>query len=63
MSGTEATPEHSTTGIDDDRLPEDLRPGDDNPLAKGLEPGESVGDLLGDGKPAEQSEEEESADS
>ena len=44
----------ATTGISDDQLPPDLVPGDDNPLAKGLEDGESPGDLLEDGKPAEQ---------
>lgn len=27
-------------GIDDDQLPEDLQPTDDNPLAQPLEPGE-----------------------
>ena len=40
-------------GITDDQLPEDLQ-AEENPLAKGLEPGESAGDLLEDGKPAEQ---------
>lgn len=31
--------EHTeTTGIDDEQLPEDLRPDDDNPLAKPLDP-------------------------
>ncbi|GAB3255445.1 hypothetical protein GCM10027425_15520 [Alteromonas gracilis] len=31
--------EHTeTAGIDDDQLPEDLRPDDDNPLAKPLDP-------------------------
>jgi hypothetical protein len=40
-------------GITDDKLPEDLQP-EENPLAEGLEPGESAGDLLEDGKPAEQ---------
>lgn len=42
-------------GIDDDQLPDDLQPGEDNPLAEGLDDGETVGDLLEDGKPAEQS--------
>lgn len=48
---TETSPDQPT-GIDDELLPEDLQPGDDNPLAEGLEPGETVGDLLEDGKPA-----------
>jgi len=45
MSESESTPE----AIDDDQLPEDLRP-DDNPLAEGLAPGETVDGLLTDGK-------------
>lgn len=56
---TEATPDQPTTGIDDEALPEDLQPGDDNPLAQGLEPGETVGDLLEDGKPAAESDDDE----
>jgi len=52
---SEDTPEK--TGISDDQLPEDLVPGEDNPLAEGLEPGETAGDLYEDGKPAEQSDE------
>ena len=31
----------TTPGIDDADLPEDLRPGEDNPLAEPLEPGET----------------------
>ncbi len=30
-----------TEGISDDQLPEDLQPGEDNPLAVPLEPGET----------------------
>lgn len=41
-------------GIDDDQLPEDLQPGEDNPLAEGLDDGETVDDLLSGGKDAEQ---------
>ncbi|MFB9311845.1 hypothetical protein [Nocardioides plantarum] len=52
MTESDATPE----AIDDEQLPEDLRP-DDNPLAEGLEPGETVDDLLSGGKHAEQSDE------
>ena len=48
--------EEEDIGISDDQLPEDLQPGEDNPLAEGLEPGESEGDLLEDGKVAESSE-------
>ena len=33
-------------GITDEQLPEDLRPGEDNPLAEGLPPGETA-DLEG----------------
>lgn len=43
-------------GISDEQLPEDLRP-DENPLAEGLEPGETVDDLLTGGKHADGSEE------
>ena len=42
-------------GIDDEQLPEDLQPGDDNPLAEGLDDGETVDGLLDGGKTAEQS--------
>ncbi|MDO9494348.1 MAG: hypothetical protein Q7J48_01475 [Nocardioides sp.] len=41
-------------GIDDDLLPEDLQPSEDNPLAEGLDDGETVDDLLSGGKNAEQ---------
>lgn len=55
-STSEESPDH---GISDDQLPEDLRPGEDNPLAEGLDPAETAGDigpggLLEDGKPADQ---------
>lgn len=45
-------------GITDDQLPEDLQ-ADENPLAEGLDPGESAGDLLEEGKPAEQDPEQD----
>ena len=45
-------------GITDDQLPEDLQ-AEENPLAEGLDPGESAGDLLEDGKPAEQDTEQD----
>ena len=47
-----------TTGIDDDQLPEDLQPGEDNPLAEGLEDRETVDDLMDGGKQADESDEE-----
>lgn len=53
---TEPTPE----AIDDEQLPEDLRP-DDNPLAEGLEPGETVDGLLTEGKTAEESDESDTS--
>jgi len=40
-------------GITDEQLPEDLQPGEDNPLAEGLDDGETAGDLLKEGKDAE----------
>jgi hypothetical protein len=43
------------TGISDEQLPDDLQPGEDNPLAEGLDAGESAGDLLEEGKDAEKS--------
>jgi len=46
------------TGISDDQLPDDLVPSEDNPLAEGLEDGESAGDLLEEGKDAEGDEED-----
>ncbi len=52
---SESDAETPTTGIGDDRLPPDLVPGDDNPLAEPLEDGESVGDLLEEGKTAQES--------
>ena len=55
MSGNDEEP---TTGIDDSALPEDLVPSDDNPLAKGLDDGETVDDLLDSGKPVEDSADE-----
>jgi hypothetical protein len=54
-------------GIDDEQLPEDLRPGDDNPLAGGLDDAETAGDLapgelLEEGKPAEQGGDDQNHD-
>ncbi len=49
-------------GIDDEQLPDDLVPGDDNPLAEGLEDGETVEDLMDGGKPVERSSDDESDD-
>ncbi len=56
-----STPSDDTTsgpevGIGDDRLPEDLVSGEDNPLAEPLADGESVEDLMEDGKPANEQE-------
>jgi hypothetical protein len=55
------------SGIGDEQLPEDLKPDEDNPLAEGLDAGETAGDLdpgelLDDGKPADQWDDEESAE-
>ena len=41
-------------GVGDEQLPEDLQPGEDNPLAEGLDNNETVEDLLDGGKDAEQ---------
>ena len=40
-------------GVTDDQLPEDLQP-EENPLAEGLDAGETAGDLLEEGKAADQ---------
>jgi hypothetical protein len=49
--------ESSGPGISDEQLPDDLVPGEDNPLAEGLDPDEQPEDLdlLGEGKDAEES--------
>ncbi|CAN5222674.1 hypothetical protein BH09ACT12_BH09ACT12_08520 [soil metagenome] len=54
--------EEPTTGIGDEKLPEDLVPGDDNPLAEALPDGERVGDLLEDGKAATESDDPDDSD-
>jgi hypothetical protein len=54
MSNSE---EEADTGIADEQLPDDLQPSEDNPLAEGLEAGESAGDLLEEGKHAESDDE------
>ncbi|MCR6033573.1 hypothetical protein GGQ22_19360 [Nocardioides sp. zg-579] len=59
---SEPTPEDAgqdATGIGDDQLPDDLQPGEDNPLAEGLEPGETAGDLLEEGKHADQDQQDQ----
>ena len=55
-STPDATPDTAPEAIDDAQLPDDLVPGDDNPLAEGLAPGETVEGLLTDGKTAEEPE-------
>lgn len=55
--------EEPQVGIDDDSLPDDLQPSDDNPLAEGLDDGETVDDLLDAGKEPERSDESEESDS
>ena len=50
-------------GITDDQLPEDLVPGEDNPLAEGLEPDEVPDDVdLLEGKDAEQSQSDDATE-
>jgi hypothetical protein len=50
-------------GISDDQLPEDLVPGEDNPLAEGLDPDEVPDDLdLGEGKTADESASDDAAE-
>lgn len=59
--------ETSGRGIEDEDLPDDLRPGDDNPLAKGLDETETArdlepGELLEEGKRPDQWDDEELED-
>lgn len=54
-------------GIEDEQLPDDLRPSEDNPLAEGLEDTETAGDLnpgelLEEGKKPDQWDEESQED-
>jgi hypothetical protein len=54
-------------GIGDEDLPDDLQPGDDNPLAEGLDDAETAGDLepgelLEEGKQPDQWDDEELED-
>jgi len=56
MSNPEEENAPEQEGIGDEKLPEDLQPTEDNPLAEGLGQGETVDDLLEGGKTAEQSE-------
>jgi len=49
-------------GITDDQLPDDLQR-EENPLAEGLEPGERAGDLLEEGKSADQDESDDGGSS
>lgn len=57
-----ATETGTTTGISDDQLPPDLVPGEDNPLAEGLEPGEADPDVLAGGKLADEMEDTRESD-
>jgi hypothetical protein len=64
MGMTTSSEEPEGRGIGDDRLPEDLRPGDDNPLAEGLDDAETAGDLgpgglLEEGKKPDQWDDEQ----
>ena len=54
--------ENESEGISDDKLPEDLQPGEDNPLAEPLDEDVDVEDLEMDGgKTPEESDDEESS--
>jgi len=59
MSESENEPE---VGISDDALPDDLVPSDDNPLAEGLEDGETVEGLMTGGKDASENEDADGDD-
>jgi len=56
--------DEATEGISDDKLPEDLQPGEDNPLAEPLDDDVDPDDLdVLEGKGAEQSEDADQAES
>ena len=56
MSGYRDGMSDSEPGISDEQLPDDLVPGEDNPLAEGLDPDEVPDDLdLSEGKDADES--------
>ncbi len=55
--------ESETSGIDDEQLPEDLRPSEDNPLAEPLDEGVDTEELdVLDGKDAEQGSDDDGDD-
>ena len=54
--------ESQTPGIDDADLPEDLQPGEDNPLAEPLEPGEAPEVDLNEKSPSYERQLEEEGD-
>lgn len=55
--------DHETTGIDDEQLPEDLQPGEDNPLAEPLDEDVDPDELdVLEGKHAEESDGDEDGD-
>ena len=62
-NGDDTTPEASTEGIDDEQLPDDLQPGEDNPLAEPLDEDVDPDELdMDGGKPAEQWDDEDAED-
>ena len=64
---TSETTGEETTGIDDEQLPEDLRPTDDNPLAQPLDEDEATSpeelDMKGGKTPDESPDEGDEGDS
>ena len=52
---SESENESAPEAIGDEQLPDDLVPSEDNPLADGLDDGETVDDLLTGGKTADES--------
>jgi len=64
---TNSSDEPTGHGIEDAQLPDDVRPGEENPLAEGLEAGETAGDdapgeLLEEGKSPDQDDSDSSGD-
>lgn len=59
---SERNEESKQVGIPDEQLPDDLVPGDDNPLAEGLPDGETVEGLLDESDESDEAEDAKDAD-
>ena len=62
QTGEQDSAESQTPGINDQDLPEDLQPGEDNPLAEPLDPGEAPEVDLNEKSPSYERQLEEEGD-